>query len=341
MDEIREHSDELIVFIDELHTVVGAGGSARGRHGRRQHPQAGAGPRRAAPRRRHHAGGVPPQHREGRRAGAPLPAGAGARAQRRGHRARSCAACGTATRRTTRCGSPTRRCVAAAELSDRYITDRFLPDKAIDLIDQAGARTAAAGRSGRPPTCARWSSEVERLQREKDQAVAAEQYERASTPARRDRRGAGRSWSEARHRRRRRASPRSASPEIAEVVSRATGIPVGPARPRRSATGCCASRTHLHERVVGQDEAVEVVAEAVRRSRAGPGRPGPADRQLPVPRPDRRRQDRAGPGAGGGAVRRRRPDDPARHERVPGAAHRHPAGRLAPRLRRATTRPVS
>src|SRR3712207_650558 len=69
--------------------------------------------------------------------------------------------------------------VAAAELSERYITDRHLPDKAIDLIDQAGARTRL--RVKRPTTDLRaLEQEVQRLQREKDQAVAAEQYERAS-----------------------------------------------------------------------------------------------------------------------------------------------------------------
>ena len=145
IDEIREHSDEVIVFIDELHTVVGAGALARASGGRRQHAQAGPGPRRAAHHRRDDAGRVPPQHREGRRAGAPLPADPGARAQRRGHGRRSCAGCATATRPTTRCGSPTRRWSPRPELSDRYITDRHLPDKAIDLIDQAGARVRRCG----------------------------------------------------------------------------------------------------------------------------------------------------------------------------------------------------
>ena len=56
IDEIREHGDELIIFIDELHTLVGAGRQQRGRDGRRQHAQAGPGPRRAARRRRDHAG---------------------------------------------------------------------------------------------------------------------------------------------------------------------------------------------------------------------------------------------------------------------------------------------
>ena len=69
--------------------------------------------------------------------------------------------------------------MAAVELSDRYITDRFLPDKAIDLIDQAGARvrlrTKTPGRDVRD-----LERRVEELQREKDEAVASEEYERAS-----------------------------------------------------------------------------------------------------------------------------------------------------------------
>ena len=107
MDEIRDHNEELIVFIDEMHTVVGAGG-AEGAIDAWQHAQAGPRPRRAACGGRDHAGRVPPVHREGRGAGAALPAGPGAGAQRRRTRSRSCAGCATGTRRTTRCGSATR-----------------------------------------------------------------------------------------------------------------------------------------------------------------------------------------------------------------------------------------
>ena len=84
LDEIRGSEGQIITFIDELHTVVGAG-AAEGCDGRLQHAQADAGPGRAAHGRRHHARRVPQAHREGRRPGAPLPAGAGGRAERRGH----------------------------------------------------------------------------------------------------------------------------------------------------------------------------------------------------------------------------------------------------------------
>ena len=84
LSEVKAAEGRILLFVDELHTVVGAG-AAGGVDGRRQHAQADAGPRRAAHDRRHHARRVPQAHRKGRRAGAPLPAGAGRRADGRGH----------------------------------------------------------------------------------------------------------------------------------------------------------------------------------------------------------------------------------------------------------------
>ena len=138
LKEIRTRGD-IILFIDEIHTLVGAGAAegaidaasilkpmlARGElqtigattlDEYRKHIEKDAGPR------------------------APLPADPGRRADARRTPSRSSRACATATRRTTACPSPTRALVAAATLADRYINDRFLPDKAIDLIDEAGAR---------------------------------------------------------------------------------------------------------------------------------------------------------------------------------------------------------
>ena len=90
--------------------------------------------------------------------------------------------------------------------------------------------------------------------------------------------------------------------DVAEVVASWTGIPVS-----RLMEGETEKLVHmedrLHERVVGQDEAIEAVATALRRSRAGLSGPGQADRHLPLPRPDRRRQDRAGAGSGGVPLR--------------------------------------
>ena len=92
--------------------------------------------------------------------------------------------------------------------------------------------------------------------------------------------------------------------DIAEVVAKWTGIPVS-----RLLEGEVEKLIHmeerLHERVIGQDEAVAAVANALRRSRAGLSGPEPPDRLVPLPRPDRRRQDRAGAGARRVPVRRR------------------------------------
>jgi ATP-dependent Clp protease ATP-binding subunit ClpC len=159
--------------------------------------------------------------------------------------------------------------VAAVELSDRYVADRHLPDKAIDLIDQAGARVRRRVKT--PPTDLRGlEQELSRLQREKDQAVAGEQYERASE-LRDQVAEAQRQLAQAR------AGGDAGVPcveveDIAEVVSRQTGVPVSQLT-QEEMQRLLDLEQHLHERVIGQDEAVQVVAEAVRRSRVGLGDP--------------------------------------------------------------------
>ena len=157
---------------------------------------------------------------------------------------------------------------AAAELSDRYITDRFLPDKAIDLIDQAGARVRLRVKTPSAGT-REFERELEQLSRDRDQAVAAENYEKASEL--RDR------MTEIRGKLDRPAVdkdnvPQVTDADIAEVVSRATGIPVAQLT-EEERDRLLRLEAHLHDRVVGQDDAVEAVAEAVRRSRAGLGDP--------------------------------------------------------------------
>jgi ATP-dependent Clp protease ATP-binding subunit ClpC len=157
---------------------------------------------------------------------------------------------------------------AAAELSDRYITDRFLPDKAIDLIDQAGARVRLRVKT--PAADVREQERrLEQLTRDRDQAVAAEHYEKASAlrdeinAIRQQIEGAGATGS---------GVPQVTPAEIAEVVSRATGIPVAQLT-EEERDRLLRLEGHLHEHVIGQDEAVSAVAEAVRRSRAGLGDP--------------------------------------------------------------------
>jgi len=154
---------------------------------------------------------------------------------------------------------------AAVELSDRYLPDRVLPDKAIDLIDQAGARLRL--RLGVSVDTSALIERLAGLEAEKNAAVSAEHYEEASrlrdeiaaVQARLDEATRG---------------PRAAAvvgePEIAAVISRATGIPV--ARLTATERGRLADlETELHARVIGQDDAVTAVAKAVRRNRTGMG----------------------------------------------------------------------
>jgi ATP-dependent Clp protease ATP-binding subunit ClpC len=158
--------------------------------------------------------------------------------------------------------------IAAAELSDRYINDRFLPDKAIDLMDQSAARVRLRSKT-KPEDTRALEEEVRRLTREKDQAVAAEDFERA--PELRDRLEARRSELEEARQGRRPVAEVTAE-DIAEVVSRATGIPVSQLT-QEERERLFRLEEQLHERVVGQEEAVEAVAEAIRRARAGLGDP--------------------------------------------------------------------
>jgi ATP-dependent Clp protease ATP-binding subunit ClpC len=162
--------------------------------------------------------------------------------------------------------------IAAAELSDRYVTDRFLPDKAIDLVDQAAARVRLRSKT-KPQDTRALEEEIERLRREKDQAVSAEDFEKAQElkgrlQERQDRLGAFKIG-------RRQAVAEVTADDVAEVVSRATGIPVSQLT-QEERERLMRLEEHLHKRVVGQDEAVTAVAQAIRRARAGlsdPNRP--------------------------------------------------------------------
>ena len=161
--------------------------------------------------------------------------------------------------------------VAAAELSDRYVNDRFLPDKAIDLMDQAAARVRLRSKT-KPRDAKKLEDEAKHLQREKDQAVAREDFERAQELKNR----IEELWGELEEAREGRQPVAQVTAEdIAEVVSRATGIPASQLT-QEERERLLRLEGQLHERVVGQEEAVQVVAEAIRRARAGlsdPNRP--------------------------------------------------------------------
>ncbi len=156
---------------------------------------------------------------------------------------------------------------AAVELSDRYLTERVLPDKAIDLIDQAGARLRL--RLGVPVDVGALMAQLATLEADKNAAVTAERYEEASRI--RD------AIVEVQVRIADAASAGTAGTEavvdeaqIAAVVSRATGIPVSRVtETERARLG--ALEDELHARVIGQDDAVRAVARAVRRNRTGMG----------------------------------------------------------------------
>jgi len=158
--------------------------------------------------------------------------------------------------------------VAAAELSDRYVSDRFLPDKAIDLVDQAGARVRLRS-LGKSTDVVSREDELAKLRREKDQAVGSEDYERANgLKAEIDRIEAELAGVEER----REGVMAVTANDIAEILSKRTGIPVAQLTESEKQR-LLGLEDALHERVVGQDEAVVAVAEAVRRNRAGMGDP--------------------------------------------------------------------
>jgi ATP-dependent Clp protease ATP-binding subunit ClpC len=158
--------------------------------------------------------------------------------------------------------------VAAVELSDRYVTDRFLPDKAIDLMDQASARVRLRTRTKRRDPKA-LDEELKSLREEKDHAAEGsgktrEPEERAVGPREPIEVSGGD-----------RPTAEVTAEDIAGVVSRATGIPVSQLT-EEERERLLRLEGQIHERIVGQEEAVEAVAEAIRRARAGlsdPNRP--------------------------------------------------------------------
>ena len=159
--------------------------------------------------------------------------------------------------------------IAAAQLSDRYITDRFLPDKAIDLLDEAAAEVRL--RSTVPPVdVKRIEEEIASLEREKEDAVRAEDYEKAAgfkqrieqLKAELDQQQQG--WAG----RREADAPEVTREDIARILEEWTGVPATNIV-QEEAERLLNLEAVLHERVIGQDRAVKAVAEAIRRARAG------------------------------------------------------------------------
>ncbi len=157
----------------------------------------------------------------------------------------------------------------SARLSDRYITDRFLPDKAIDVIDEAGARARIASQVP-PPEVEELKQALSEIGEKKEEAIRDQDFERAAELRDQERelqekiRRRQESWEEERRKHR----PEIAAEEVAFIVSRWTGIPVTRLRQAES-DRLVNMEAELHKRVVGQDDAIAAISRAIRRSRAG------------------------------------------------------------------------
>ncbi|MCM8795373.1 MAG: ATP-dependent Clp protease ATP-binding subunit [Candidatus Omnitrophica bacterium] len=158
---------------------------------------------------------------------------------------------------------------AAAKLSDRYISGRFLPDKAIDLIDEAGSR-ARLNVLIVPPEIKELEARVESLKKEKEAFIKSQDFEKAAQlrdeerQARQELEKRHREWAQAKDKMR----PEVTAEDIARIVSQWTGIPIFRLEEKESEK-LLRIEEELHKRVVGQDEAISAIAHAVRRSRAG------------------------------------------------------------------------
>jgi ATP-dependent Clp protease ATP-binding subunit ClpC len=158
---------------------------------------------------------------------------------------------------------------AAAKLSERYITDRFLPDKAIDVIDEAGARARLATQVP-PPEVAELKDKLEQISRDKENAVRDQNFERAAAlrDSERELQSEIRRKQDEWERERQTRRPIIGEEQVAFIVSRWTGIPVTRLQEAETAR-LLRMEDELHESVVGQDEAITVISRAIRRSRAG------------------------------------------------------------------------
>nr|HNI57872.1 ATP-dependent Clp protease ATP-binding subunit [Elusimicrobiota bacterium] len=158
---------------------------------------------------------------------------------------------------------------AAAELSDRYITDRFLPDKAIDLIDEAGSRSRLQV-TQRPQELKDREGEIDKVTKDKEAAIAAQEYEKAAKlrdkekEMRRQMEEARKSWREKRDA----TVPVVAGEDIAAVVSKWTGIPTTKLTETEQEK-LIHMEAELHKRLIGQQEAIVSISQAIRRSRTG------------------------------------------------------------------------
>jgi len=157
----------------------------------------------------------------------------------------------------------------AAKLADRYITDRFLPDKAIDVIDEAGARARIASHVP-PPEVEGLKDKLAEIGQKKETAIGDQDFERAAELRDEERefskliRARQKEWEEEKKEYRPEISP----DDVAFIVSRWTGVPVTRIR-QTELDRLVHMEDELHKRIVGQQDAIEAVSRAIRRSRAG------------------------------------------------------------------------
>ena len=158
---------------------------------------------------------------------------------------------------------------AAVNLSDRYITDRFLPDKAIDLIDEAASRVRMKAHTA-PPNLKEREEQLETLRQEKEAAVKSQEFELAAKlrdkeqQLRKELQDLKKEWEQQQL-----TDTHSVTPEdIEQIVAAWTGIPVQQLA-QEETERLLNMESILHQRVIGQEEAVEAVSRAIRRARAG------------------------------------------------------------------------
>ncbi len=158
---------------------------------------------------------------------------------------------------------------AAAKLSERYISGRFLPDKAIDLIDEAGSRARLSVLST-PPNLKQLEERIDVLRKEKEGSVKGQDFEKAASlrdqerEAKSDLEKSKREWTKSKSE----SQPVITAEDIAQIVSKWTGIPVFRLEEKETQK-LLRMEEDLSDKVIGQEEAIKAIANAIRRSRAG------------------------------------------------------------------------
>ncbi|MFH1799264.1 MAG: ATP-dependent Clp protease ATP-binding subunit [Candidatus Omnitrophota bacterium] len=158
---------------------------------------------------------------------------------------------------------------AAAKLSDRYISGRFLPDKAIDIIDEAASR-ARLSVTTMPKDLKKAETEIESLRREKEASIKAQDFEKAAKmrdderKAKEELQKMKKSWKESKSE----VEVQVTEEDIAFVVSKWTGVPLSRLEEKETAR-LLKMEDELHRKIIGQDEAIRAISHAVRRSRSG------------------------------------------------------------------------